>query len=133
VNLTSSGSPNFEVHTPNAVAAARGTDFATVYQEGTTRPGFTGCNRFTDVAVYQGTVGLSQPAIPGSPEVQVAAGYETSVPCGEPPLGAGPLGLTGANTSGHGGAGGGAAGIGALAPAPIGAPPPSCPGCPPGQ
>jgi ferric-dicitrate binding protein FerR (iron transport regulator) len=128
VNLTAGGSPNFEVHTPNAVAAARGTDFNTGFQQGATRPGYAGCNRFTDVAVLEGTVGVSQPAVPAAGEVPITAGYETTIPCDEAPLAPGPLGLTGAiATSGRGGNGGG---IGVLAPAPVGAPPPSCPVCP---
>ncbi len=144
VNLTAGGSPNFEVHTPNAVAAARGTDFATGYEEGSTRPGLTGCNRFTDVAVYDGVVGLSQPGVPNAPEVSITAGYETSVPCGLSPLSPGPLGFTGASTTssgghaagggGAGGGGGGGAGggpIGVTSPPTVGAPPPSCPPCPP--
>ncbi len=129
VNLTAAGSPNFEVHTPNAVAAARATEYATGYQEGIARQGFTGCNRFTDVAVYHGTVGMSQPGVPTVPEVLIPEGYETTVPCGMPPLTPGPIGMTGASSlSGGGGGGGGGAG-GATAPAPIGAPPPSCPVC----
>ncbi len=124
VNLTAGGSTNFEVHTPNAVAAARGTDYLTGYMPGSTRIGFAGCNRFTDVAVYEGTVGLSQAATPNGVEVPITAGYETSVPCGLAPLAPGPLGLTGAF------GGSGSAGNHVLAPAPIGAPPPSCPPCP---
>jgi ferric-dicitrate binding protein FerR (iron transport regulator) len=127
VNLTAGGSPNFEVHTPNAVAAARGTDFDTGFAEGATRPGYAGCNRFSDVAVLEGTVGVSQAATPNVGEVTVTAGYETTIPCGLAPLAPGPLGLTGAaTTSGHGGGGG----IGVIAPVPVGAPPPSCPVCP---
>jgi FecR-like protein len=128
VNLTAAGSPSFEVHTPNAVAAARATEYATGYQEGSTRPGFTGCNRFTDVAVYHGTVGITQPAAPTVPEVLIPEGYETTVPCGMPPLTPGPLGMTGASSvAGGGGASHG--GVVAAAPAPVGAPPPSCPVC----
>ncbi|HYL27479.1 MAG TPA: FecR family protein [Candidatus Nitrosotalea sp.] len=131
VNLTATGAPNFEVHTPNAVAAARATDYATGYQEGNTREGYSGCNRFTDVAVYKGTVGIRQAATPNAPEVSVPEGYETTVPCGMSPLTPGPIGMTGASSisGAAAGGGGGGAGIGALAPAPIGAPPPSCPVC----
>jgi hypothetical protein len=41
------GVPNFEVHTPNAVVAVRGTKWNTRYQESTGRPGFPSCKRFT--------------------------------------------------------------------------------------
>lgn len=122
VNLTAGGLPNFEVHTPNAVAAARATDYETAYREGETRPGFTGCNRFTDVAVMKGTVGIAQAANPTA-EVTVPEGYETSVPCGLAPLSPGPLGMTGASTSV-----GGTSARSAAVPA-VAAPPPSCPVC----
>jgi hypothetical protein len=122
VNLTSGGLPNFEVHTPNAVAAARATDYETSFQQGETRPGFTGCNRFTDVAVFKGAVGLTQLANPTA-EVTVPEGYETTVPCGLPPLSPGPLGMTGANSTSSG-----ASARNAAVPA-IAAPPPSCPVC----
>lgn len=137
VNLTASGSPNFEVHTPNAVAAARGTDFATGYQEGLSRPGYSGCNRFTDVAVYKGLVGLTQTTTPSAIEQIIPEGYESSVPCGLPPLPPGPLGMTGASSvaaaaaGGHAGGAGGAGALGAggvgISPPPVGAPPPICP------
>ena len=131
---------NYEVHTPNAVAAVRGTDFDTTYIEGTARPGYKGCQRYTDVRVREGIVAISNLANPGE-TIDVDAGYETTVPCLLPPLNAGPLGIAGAagpGTSGssRSGAGSGAAaaitgfsapppGIGS-APAPQ--PPPPAPG-----
>lgn len=125
VNLTATGAPNFEVHTPNAVAAARATDYATGYEEGVERAGYGGCNRFTDIAVYHGTTGISQKATPNIPEVPVPEGYETTVPCSMPPLAPGPIGMTGASSTGGVAAKAGGGG----APAPIGAPPPACPSC----
>jgi hypothetical protein len=89
------GIPTFEVHTPNATAATRGTDFDTTYIEGVTRPGYEGCQRYTDIIVRDGVVALTNPSNPTA-EVDVPAGYETTVPCLLPPLNAGPIALTGA-------------------------------------
>jgi hypothetical protein len=38
VHVAAGGAPNFEVHTPNAVAAARGTKFDVLYEKGQERP-----------------------------------------------------------------------------------------------
>ena len=38
VRVAAGGAPNFEVHTPNAVAAARGTKFDVAYEKGQERP-----------------------------------------------------------------------------------------------
>jgi hypothetical protein len=110
------GTSTFEVHTPNATAAARGTDFDTTYTEGIIRPGYEGCQRYTDVIVREGVVGVTNPAVP-TVEVDVPAGYETTVPCLLPPLNAGPIGITGAVGPGTptGRSGGGLAGIEAAA------------------
>jgi ferric-dicitrate binding protein FerR (iron transport regulator) len=63
VSYTSSPTPNFEVHTPNAVASARGTEYDT--STGTQPPStmseedrkkYKDCRRFTQVSVYEGTV-----------------------------------------------------------------------------
>lgn len=117
----------FEIHTPNAVAAVRGTDFDTAYFEGAARAGFGGCQRYTDIRVRDGVVAASNRSNPTG-EVDVEAGYETTVPCLLPPLNAGPLGIAGA--AGPGGAaggrsgGGGAAGGAAAAAVGFSAPPP---------
>jgi hypothetical protein len=127
------GIPTFEVHTPNATAATRGTDFDTTYIEGVIRPGYEGCQRYTDVIVREGVVGLTNPANPTA-EVDVPGGYETTVPCLLPPLNAGPLGITGATAPGTaaGRSGGGLAGIGAAAAVGgFAAPPPGAGGSPP--
>ena len=111
------GTPTFEVHSPNATAATRGTDFDTSYIDGVIRPGFEGCQRYTDVRVREGVVALTNPANPTA-EVDVPAGYETTVPCLLPPLNAGPIGITGAvgpSAAANGRNAGGLAGIGAAA------------------
>jgi hypothetical protein len=128
---------SFEIHTPNATAAVRGTDFDTSYFEGTVRPGYEGCQRYTDVNVREGVVAVSNLANPAE-VVEVDAGFETTVPCLLPPLNAGPLGIAGAPgpgaAGGRGGGGGGSAvtaGAGFSAPPPgggsTGAPPPPPP------
>src|SRR5208282_3092251 len=116
---------SFEIHTPNAITAVRGTDFDTTYIEGTVRPGYQGCQRYTDVRVREGLVAVSNLANP-TEVVEVGAGYETTVPCLLPPLNAGPLGIAGA--AAPGGAGGGRSGAGggaAAAAVGFSAPPPA--------
>jgi FecR protein len=127
------GIPTFEVHTPNATAATRGTDFDTTYISGVIRPGYQGCQRYTDVIVREGVVALTNPANPTA-EVDVPAGYETTVPCLLPPLNAGPIGLTGATAPGTaaGRSAGGLAAVGAAAAVGgFSAPPPGVGGAPP--
>jgi hypothetical protein len=127
------GIPTFEVHTPNATASTRGTDFDTSYIQGVIRPGYEGCQRYTDVRVREGVVGLTNPAAP-TVEVDVPAGYETTVPCLLPPLNAGPLGITGAVAPGTaaGRSAGGLAGVGtAAAVGGFSAPPPGVGAAPP--
>jgi len=127
------GGTGFEVHTPNAITAVRGTDFDTTYIEGSARPGFGGCQRYTDVKVRDGVVAISNLANPGE-VVEVSAGYETTVPCLLPPLNAGPLGIAGA--AGPGARGGGrsstgSAGGAAAAAVGFAAPPPGIGSAPP--
>jgi hypothetical protein len=119
---------NFEVHTPNASTAVRGTDFDVTYIDGRVRPGYGGCQRYTDVRVREGIVAVANLANP-TQAVEIEAGYETTVPCLLPPLNAGPLGIAGAvgpgAAGGKGGGGGGAGGAGsAAAAAGFSAPPP---------
>jgi len=119
---------SFEVHTPNASTAVRGTDFDVTYIEGRNRPGYGGCQRYTDVRVREGVVAVSNLANP-TEVVEIDAGYETTVPCLLPPLNAGPLGIAGAvgpgAAGGKGGGAGGAGGAGAAAAAAgFSAPPP---------
>ena len=118
----------FEIHTPNAVTAVRGTDFDATYIEGVVRPGYEGCQRYTDVRVREGVVAVSNLANP-TQVVDIEAGYETTVPCELPPLNAGPLGIAGAagpGEAGGRGGGGGSSAAGGAAAAAVGfsAPPP---------
>jgi FecR protein len=98
--LPAGGLPQFVVHTPNAVAAVRGTDFETAYIEGKPCPGFPQCFRYTDVGVYKGVVEVRNPTSPKLLSVRVSSGYETTVPCELPPATPGPLGM--GNLSGPG-------------------------------
>src|SRR5271166_1934286 len=84
---------SFEIHTPNAVAGVRGTRFDTAFIEGTPCPGFPKCLRYTHVGVSEGIVEVTNPTNPSAPGVLVEAGYETTVPCEEPPTSPGPLGM----------------------------------------
>lgn len=77
-------SPNYEVHTPNAVAAARGTNYDTDYAEGEKREGHDGCLKFTDVRVYDGVVEVWNQSDRRN-AVKVSQGLRTVVPCTIPP------------------------------------------------
>ena len=118
------GAPNFEVHTPNAVAAVRGTRWDTAYSEGEARPTYGDCRKFTDVVVYEGVVGVRNPAATAG--IDVPAGYEVTVPCDVSATLPGPIGMTGAHSLGAGGS--------TVAGNPVtvvgGVPPPACPVCP---
>lgn len=83
----------FEVRTPNAIIGVRGTEFDTAYIAGTPCPGFPNCTRYTDVGVYKGRVEVSNPLNPKARPVIATAGYETTVPCEEPPATPSPLGM----------------------------------------
>jgi ferric-dicitrate binding protein FerR (iron transport regulator) len=86
VRFTPGTPPNYEVHTPNAVAAARGTSYDCQYTKGVTNDKYPGCLEFTNVDVFDGTVGVTNPTNPTSPEVQVKSGQKVIVPCGAAPL-----------------------------------------------
>jgi ferric-dicitrate binding protein FerR (iron transport regulator) len=122
---------NFQIVTPNAIVGVRGTNFDVSYTEGVVRPGFDGCQRYTDVVVHDGVVAISNPSTPAA-VVEVGAGFETTVPCLLPPLNAGPIGIAGA--AGPGAAGGrtAAATVGGFsAPSPgVGSSPPPAPAVP---
>jgi ferric-dicitrate binding protein FerR (iron transport regulator) len=90
----STGGTNFEVHTPNAVAGVRGTEFETAYIEGKPCPGFPTCLRYTEVGVYKGVVEVRNPTNPKAPPVRVTQGYETTIPCELPPSSPAPLGMS---------------------------------------
>ena len=129
VNSASGGAANYQVHTPNAVAAVRGTKFDTAYTENVIRPGYQGCERYTDVSVYQGTVNLAPLASPNTGE-DVGAGYEATLPCDRPATAPGPLAMTGAVSLDSAAAGGHGLFSGSM-PGSSGAPPPACPVCEP--
>jgi hypothetical protein len=127
VNAASGGAAaDYQVHTPNAVAAVRGTKFDTAYSENVIRPGYQGCEKYTDVSVYSGTVNL---APIGSPNLgkDVHEGYESTLPCDKPPTDAGPLSMTGAVSLESANAGG--ASFAGAAPGSSAAPVPACPVC----
>ncbi|HZO80894.1 MAG TPA: FecR family protein [Candidatus Binataceae bacterium] len=84
VSYTAAPTPNFEVHTPNAVASARGTQYDTE-TDTSERKEYKDCRRFTQVSVYEGTVEVVNSTNPSAGSVQVPAGYKTLVPCGYPP------------------------------------------------
>jgi FecR-like protein len=112
VSYTSSSTPNFEVHTPNAVASARGTqyDTSTATQPPSTmseadRQKYKDCRRFTQVSVYEGTVEVLNTTNPGGGSVQVPAGHKTTVVCGLAPFE--PSDLAAAAAAGAAAAGGG--------------------------
>jgi ferric-dicitrate binding protein FerR (iron transport regulator) len=84
--LASGNAANYEVHTPNAVAAARGTMYDVQYQDNVNRKQFKGCKEFTDVAVYQDSVDVTNPTAPGNQHVNVKQGQKTTVPCALIPL-----------------------------------------------
>jgi hypothetical protein len=127
VNAGSGGAgADYQVHTPNAVAAVRGTKFDTAYSENVIRPGYQGCEKYTDVSVFQGTVNLAQIGSPNTGE-DVRAGYEATVPCDKPPTESGPLSMTGAVSLESANAGG--ASFAGAAPGSSAAPVPACPVC----
>ncbi|HEY6394443.1 MAG TPA: FecR family protein [Candidatus Binataceae bacterium] len=86
VHVTAGAPPDFEVHTPNAIAAARGTVYDSLYQEGSTRPSFADCKQFTDTSVYEGDVEVSNPTNPGGGSADVKAGYKATIACAAGPI-----------------------------------------------
>ncbi len=110
VHATGAGASTYEVHTPNAVAAARGTKYDVSYQEGVNRKQFEGCHRFTDVAVYDGVVDVANVSAPGN-TVQLHPGFKSIVPCALLPTAAAAIAAAGAGS----GLGTGAAAAGAAA------------------
>lgn len=121
---------DYQVHTPNAVAAVRGTRFDTAYTENVIRSGYQGCERYTDVSVYQGTVNLAPLSNPNAGE-DVGAGYEATLPCDKAATAPGPLAMTGATSLESAEAGGGGSGglFTGSQPGAGGAPVPACPVC----
>jgi hypothetical protein len=120
------GTADFEVHTPNAVVAVRGTDFLVSFSDGQKRFGYPGCETFTDVSVQTGTVAVANMANPNA-TVSVPEGFSTTVACGNAPLPPGPSGLEGLGTGGVTAPGAVTAPPPGAAPAPPAPPPPPPP------
>jgi FecR-like protein len=125
-------STTFEVHTPNAIGAVRGTDFVT-HTDNNGRQGYPNCFQWTDLSVDDGTVQFCNTATP--PECKdIHKGEHSTMACGgfaaasaAGLAGVGGLGTLGAVLGGVAvatGAGvGAAAGAGAIG----GSNPPGCP------
>jgi hypothetical protein len=102
----------FQVNTPNAIGAVRGTEWDTDYDE---QEKSKGCFQNTKVAVEDGTVLVCNTASPPQCQ-QVSSGHHTEVRCGAFWLGGpgvGALGAFGAGLLGVGAAGGIGVGIAA--------------------
>lgn len=101
VSYTSSQTPHFEVHTPNAVASARGTEYDTE-TDNKPRKNYKDCRRFTQVSVYKGTVQVTNSTNPGAGSVEVPPGHKTLVACGYAPLPPSEIGAAAAAALGGG-------------------------------
>ena len=92
VDIGVGGVPDFEVHTPNAISAVRGTEFETAFIEGRPCPEDRSCLRYTTVGVFHGVVAVANISNPAQ-AVQVNEGYETTVACEAPATSPAPLGM----------------------------------------
>src|SRR5580704_5013999 len=92
VFIAAGGVPDFEVHTPNAIAAVRGTEFETAFIADRPCPEDRSCMRYTTVGVFRGVVAVANIANPAQ-AVQVTEGYETTVACEAPATSPAPLGM----------------------------------------
>src|SRR5580658_1470328 len=92
VEIGGGGVPDFEVHTPNAISAVRGTEFETAFIEGRPCPEDRSCMRYTTVGVFHGVVAVSNISNPAQ-AVLVNEGYETTVACEAPATSPAPLGM----------------------------------------
>lgn len=111
----------FEVHTPNAVGAVRGTEWTENFSE-EPRSRYKDCRQFTDVDVFEGTVQVCNVEGPAhcKRECQdVPAGHHVTVACcalfEASTAGLGTLGAVGATSLGAGVAGGLGVGLGCVA------------------
>jgi hypothetical protein len=93
VSTTPGTPPNFEVHTPNAVASARGTYYDVDHESNKHDKKYKDCTEFTHVAVYKGNVDVYNPTNPSSPTVNVKEGQKVTIPCGGAPVFGGPVPL----------------------------------------
>ncbi|MGO9056022.1 MAG: FecR domain-containing protein [Candidatus Binataceae bacterium] len=80
------GAPaNYQVHTPNAIGAVRGTDFFISYTSSSPQLGnLPGISHYTEVAVIDGVVNLAQATAPNS-GVDIGPGTTGTVAGNEPP------------------------------------------------
>jgi len=85
VHATAGATPNFAVHTPNAIAAARGTDYDTGYHGNEHRANYPDCLNFTDVFTREGQVQVTGTANPAQP-VTLGPNQSTTVACSAPPV-----------------------------------------------
>ena len=92
VNTMGGAVPDFQVHTPNATAAVRGTEFETAYIIGRPCPEDRSCMRYTTVGVFHGVVAVANVSNPAQ-TVLVSEGYETTVACEAPATSPAPLGM----------------------------------------
>ena len=92
VNLSLGRPPNFQVHTPNAIAAVRGTEFETAFIADRPCPEDRSCMRYTTVGVLHGVVAVANISNP-TQTVKVNEGYETTVACESPATAPAPLGM----------------------------------------
>ncbi len=92
VTMGIGGVSAFQVHTPNAVATVRGTEFETAYIADRPCPEDRSCMRYTTVGVFHGVVAVANISKP-SQAVQVTEGYETTVACEAPATAPAPLGM----------------------------------------
>ncbi|MGA8539030.1 MAG: hypothetical protein WB566_05990, partial [Terriglobales bacterium] len=114
VGAMKGSSTTFEVNTPNAIGAVRGTDFQ-MHTDNNGRQGYPDCFQFTDLSVQDGTVQFCNTATP--PECRdITAGNHSTIACGGfagAGAGAGGLGTLGATALGVGLAAGAGVGIAA--------------------
>jgi len=87
------GVPDLQVHTPNAIAAVRGTEFETAFIDDRPCPEDRSCMRYTTVGVFHGVVAVANIANPAQ-SVRVTEGYETTVACEAPATSPAPLGMS---------------------------------------
>ena len=92
VKVAAAAAHDFEVHTPNAIVAVRGTEFETAFIDGRPCPEDRSCMRYTTVGVSSGIVAVSNPSNP-APPIEVDEGYETTVACESPATSPAPLGM----------------------------------------
>ncbi len=92
VNWGTGGVPDFQVRTPNAVAAVRGTEFETAYIADRPCPEDRSCMRYTTVGVFHGVVSVANISNPAQ-TVRVTEGYEATVACEAPATSPAPLGM----------------------------------------